>query len=141
MAAKELENLVRARVLKSEPGEQKEFDALVAAGDAALNDAEVAGLSDQGRFSRAYAAAHSFGLAALRWHGYRPDQKRYVVFQALPHTLGIEKEKVRILDKCHGQRNLAEYEGSFDADERLLKELIETARELRTAVRKLGPVQ
>lgn len=140
MALNELENLVRARLLKREPGEQREFDGLLAAGEAALNDADVAALSAQGRFSRAYAAAHAFSLAALRWHGFRPDNKRYIVFQVLPHTLGIEPELVRVLDKCHMQRNLAEYEGSFETDALLLKELIAAARKLRVAVCELGPV-
>ncbi len=138
MAAKELENLVRARLLKAEPGEQAEFDGLVAAGVAALRDAQIAGLSADGKFARSYMAAHSFALAALRWHGFRPDQKRYVVFQALPHTLGAAAELARVLDKCHQLRNLAEYEGRFEANERLTNELIDAVGWLQSAVGKLG---
>jgi hypothetical protein len=138
MAKTELENLVRLNVLKQEPREQRELEGLIAAGETALRDAEVSGISDQGRFLRAYAAAHSFSLAALRSHGYRPDNKRYAVFQALPHTLGIRPEIVRVLDKCHAQRNLAEYEGFFETDERLFAELLEAAHDLHKAVRKLG---
>ncbi|HRF07194.1 MAG TPA: hypothetical protein PL193_00895 [Xanthobacteraceae bacterium] len=62
------------------------------------------------------------------------------MFQVLPHTLGIKPELVRILDKCHLQRNLAEYEGSFETDALLLKELIAIAQELRARVRGLGAI-
>ena len=35
-------------------------------------------------------------LAALRWLGYRPAN-RYIVFQVLPHTLGLGPEVTREL--------------------------------------------
>lgn len=47
-------------------------------------------LSEDSQFMLAYGAAHSFSLAALRWHGYRSDS-RYLVFQCLQHTLGLDK--------------------------------------------------
>lgn len=46
-------------------------------------------LAFESRFDLAYNAAHSFALAALRYHGYRTD-KRFVVFQVLPCTLNID---------------------------------------------------
>lgn len=45
-------------------------------------------LAIESRFDLAYNAAHALALAALRARGYRSDN-RYVVFQALPHTLGL----------------------------------------------------
>lgn len=140
MTAKELDNLVEIQQLKKEPPEQKEFDGLLAAGRAALKDAQVAGLSFDGRFARTYDAAHSFALAALRWHGYRPNKIRYVVFQVLPHTLGTAAERVRVLGECHRRRNLAEYEGQFEIDERLMKELLAATNEIHDAVSKLGKI-
>ena len=106
----ELDNLVRVGVLKIEPGTQSEFDGLVRSGRTRLNDARNPTLSIESRFDLAYNAAHVLSLAALRWHGYRSD-KRYAVFQALPHTLGLEPNDWRVLDKGHQRRNLAEYEG------------------------------
>jgi hypothetical protein len=44
------------------------------------------------------------------------------------------------LDKCHSVRNLAEYEGHFDADEQLLKDLLRVTETVGQAVEKLGPV-
>jgi hypothetical protein len=75
----------------------------------------------------------------LRWHGYR-SENRYLVFQALPHTVGFPPAKWRVLDLCHTKRNLAEYEGSFDVDPKLLSDLLSGAQKLEAAVVALGPV-
>jgi hypothetical protein len=93
VSSKELDNLVEAKLLKAEPSDQAEFDGLFRSGVARLADSKIAGLSIDSRFSLAYDAAHSFALAAMRWHGYRPSNKRFVVFQALQHTLGIPRRK------------------------------------------------
>ena len=73
-------------------------------------------------------------LAALRWHGYRAS-KRYIVFQVLPHTLGLGPEVWRVLSKCHDVRNISEYEGDLDVDERMVVDLIAASR---TVAAKLG---
>lgn len=140
MSSKELDNLVRAGLLKSEPGEQEEFERLVASGKVRMADAGKQDLSRESRFTLAYDAAHALSLAALRWHGYRPNQKRFVVFPALQHTLGIKPEIWRVLDKCHQVRNLAEYEGRFEIDERLLSDLLAAVHLVEAAAAKLGPV-
>ena len=66
MTLAELDNLVKINKLKVEPPDQKEFDGLVASAKRRLQDAMVAGLSDEGRFSLAYGAAHALSLAAMR---------------------------------------------------------------------------
>ena len=140
MSSTELDNLVRIGSLKSEAADQKEIDALLDMGRTRLADAQVAELSPQSQFTLAYDAAHAFSLAALRWHGYRPDRTRIVVFQALQHTLGLQPEIWRILLKCHERRNEAEYEGIFEVDSQLLKDLLRTADLVRNQVEKLGPI-
>jgi hypothetical protein len=47
-----------------------------------LEDARLVNLSIEGRFTSAYNAAHAAALVALRWHGYR-SENRYTVFQCL----------------------------------------------------------
>jgi hypothetical protein len=42
----------------------------------------------------------------------------------LPHTLGLGPEVWRVLDKCHQIRNLGEYEGDLNIDERIVADLI-----------------
>ena len=126
MSSSKLENLVRVGHLKVEPGDQSEFDGLLASGQKRLADARNTALSSDSQFDLAYNAAHAFALAAMRWHGYRPD-KRFVVFQSLAHTLGLGPEVWRVLDKCHGTRNSVEYEGYVGVDQQLLTALLEAA--------------
>lgn len=83
-------------------------------------------LSAESRFDLAYNAAHALALAALRQQGYRSD-RRYLVFQVLPHTLGAPASIWRLLSKCHGERNQTEYEGLGEVDPVLLDGLIEAA--------------
>lgn len=47
-----------------------------------------------------------------------------IVFQVLPHTLGLGPEVWRVLAKCHDIRNLGEYEGDLNVDERIVTDLI-----------------
>lgn len=131
--SKELANLARIGKLAVEPGTYGEIDGLLASGSERLADARNAGLALSSRFDLAYNAAHAFSLAALRWHGYRSDS-RYLVFQALPHTLGLPAATWRVLAKAHEVRNIAEYEGHFSADATLLRNLIEAAEAVRAAV-------
>ena len=140
MTLENLDNLVKINQLKLESPDQIELDGMLNSAQRRLQDSQVEGLSEEGQFSLAYAAAHALALAALRWHGYRSDN-RYLVFQCLQHTLGLENEKWRVLDKCHKQRNLAEYEGHLEITPQLLHELIMITKELLTLVAGLGPVK
>ena len=102
-----------------------------------MKDAKVEQLSLEGRFDLAYNAAHALCLAALRWHGFR-SQNRYIVFQVLPHTLGLGPEVFRVLSKAHDQRNASEYVGKFDVDERLLLDVIAAAEKVAHKVKALS---
>ena len=125
--------------LKAEPTVAKEFARLRNLGLDRLKDAKSRSLRFASRFDLAYNAAHSMCLAALRWHGYR-SANRYIVLQLLPHTLGLGPEVWRVLSKSHDVRNLAEYEGRFEADERLLADLIAACDRVAEKVRELkGP--
>lgn len=126
--ASPLENLSGpGKSLQKEPPDAKEFAGLKRSGLARLTDAANAAISQESRFDLAYNAAHALCLAALRWHGYRPAN-RFIVFQVLPHTLGLGPEIWRVLDKCHKIRNLGEYEGDLNVDERLIADLIVACR-------------
>lgn len=137
MSSTELDNLVAIGKLKREPPTEREIAGLLDSAEARLTDACRADLTYASRFDLAYNAAHALALAALRRAGYRSDN-RYLVFQALSHTLGMEAPKWRVLAKAHERRNIAEYEGHLEQDDRLLAELIATARELQGALRPRG---
>ena len=139
MTLEKLDNLVKINRLKLEAPDQREFDGMVASAKRRLQDSRVTGLSDEGRFSLVYGAAHAISLAAMRWHGYRSDN-RYLVFQCLQHTIGLNTIKWRVLDQCHNVRNRAEYEGQLEISSQLLKELNEITLELVTLVESLGPI-
>jgi len=125
--------------LAKELPDQHEFDGLKRSGLARLQDVELAGLSLEGRFDLAYNASHALCLAALRWHGFRANH-RYIVFQVLPQTLGLGPELWRILAKCHDVRNLGEYEGNLNIDERLVTDLISACQAVADKVRRLGDI-
>src|ERR1700694_5419981 len=118
MTSPELENLVRIGKLKREPPTTGEVEGLRQSGEPRLADAERPELSIESRFDLAYNAAHVLALAALRRLGFR-SENRYLVFQTLPHTLGIAPATWRVLAKAHEKRNLAEYEGLLEVGERL----------------------
>jgi hypothetical protein len=114
-------------MLAAEPQDAAEFAGLRRTGINRLKDARNKTNSLEGRFDLVYNAAHALCLAALRHHGYRASN-RYIVFQVLPHTLGLGPEVWRVLAKGHDIRNLGEYEGDLNIDERIVADLITACR-------------
>lgn len=121
MSSENLARLAHAGQLKAEPPARKEFEGLVKLGRVRLADSRK-DLSLESRFDLAYGAAYAFSLAALRWNGYR-SENRYLAFQCLPHTLGLGAEHWRLLALCHERRNALTYEGVSSIDEKLLSGL------------------
>lgn len=136
MSLPALDNLVRAGQLKAEPRNEAEVRRMLAMANTRLADARLATLSPEGRFTSAYNAAHAAALAALRWHGYR-SENRYTVFQCLTHTLGWPAHRWRVLDAAHQKRNLAEYEGFLEIEDGAIEELSALVADLIADVAKL----
>ena len=136
MSLPELDNLVRIGQLKAEPRNAQESTRMLAMARTRLNDANSNKLSIEGRFTSAYNAAHAAALAALRWHGYR-SENRYTVFQCLTHTLGWPANRWRVLDAAHQKRNLAEYEGYLEVEESTVAEMCALVQSLIADVQKL----
>ena len=134
-----LENLAGpGKVLRQEAPEAKELAGLKRSGLTRLADAQKKSNSVESRFDLAYNAAHALSLAALRHAGYR-SANRYIVFQVLPHTLGLGPEVWRVLARCHDVRNRGEYEGDLQVDELLLADLIQACKSVAAALEKLPP--
>lgn len=131
-----LDNLVRTGKLKKEPPDEAEVEGLIRSGLARLKDAVNTTLALESRFDLAYNASHALSLAALRFRGYRSDN-RYLVFQTLVHTLGLRPEQWRVLDAAHRKRNAVEYEGVADVDEELVSAMVRVAGELAKRLDKL----
>ena len=136
MSQPELDNLVRIGQLKAEPRNAQEVARMLAMAQTRLSDAKLNKMSLEGRFTSAYNAAHAAALAALRWHGYR-SENRYTVFQCLTHTLGWHANRWRVLDTAHQKRNLAEYEGYLDVEESTVAEICALVQSLMTDVQTL----
>ena len=136
-----LENLAGpGKPLSAEDPNDAEIEGLLRSGHARLADARNETLSLESRFDLAYNAAHALCLAALRRHGYRA-RHRYIVFQALPHTLGLGPEVWRVLAKAHDLRNLAEYEGHVDVEERLVRDVVAACKQVSERLGRTGPPQ
>jgi hypothetical protein len=136
--SRELENLVRINRLKAEPASRSEFAGMVKSARRGLVDAQNTSLDPDSQFDLAYGAAHRLALAALRHKGYR-SENRVTVFQTLVHTLGSDKSDIQVFLRAHNERNLAEYEGRMEIDQRLLADLIRCTKKLAAAVGKLVP--
>ncbi|MEO7040890.1 MAG: hypothetical protein ABI035_01365 [Gemmatimonadaceae bacterium] len=129
-----LENLAGpGKPLRQEPFDEEEYAGLIHSGQVRLTDAQSPANSLESRFDLASNAAHALSLAALRYCGYRPAN-RYVVFQALQHTLGLGPSVWRVLTKCHDVRNRGEYEGDLDVDERLVTDLTTACKTVANAL-------
>jgi len=127
------------KALRKEAPDANEFAGLKRSGLARLKDAQKPANSAESRFDLAYNAAHALCLAALRYAGYR-STNRYIVFQVLPHTLGLGPEVWRVLARCHDIRNRGEYEGDLVDDERLVADLIQATRSVAAALGELPPI-
>ena len=139
MPSPKLDRLCGAGLLHAEPPAADEYAGLLRSGLARLRDARNASLARESRFDLAYNASHALCLAALRWHGYRPANKRFIVFQVLPDTLGLGPEVWRVLAKGHDQRNLGEYEGHLDIDERFVTDLVAACAQVAAKIDTLPP--
>lgn len=125
--------------LIAEPPDAQEFAGLCAAAAESFGDARNSGNRLGTRFLLAYTAAHAYSLAALRHKGYRA-RHRYIVFQALPHTLGLGPEVWRVLALAHDKRNLAEYEGHVEVTEQLVTDLLAAVAIVAKRVKALPPI-
>ena len=139
MSFQDLNKLVKSGELQILSVENRELQGLLKSAQLRITDATNTALSQDSRFDLACNAAHAAALAALRWHGYRCN-KRFEVFQYLEHTLNLDKTHTKIFVICHGRRNIAEYEGRLEIDDKLLEELINATQKLITRVTRLGPV-
>lgn len=136
MGADALSNLARIGQLKVQPADRAEFQRMLTQAKTRFKDAQLPHVSIDGRFASIYGAAHAAALAALRWHGYR-SENRFMVFQCLTHTLGWSAHRWRVLDSAHQKRNLAEYEGFVEIEESMVSELIQLVDDLINDVEQL----
>jgi len=137
MGAEALANLARIGQLKAQAPDMAEFQRMLTQARTRCADAQLLHVSVDGRFASIYGAAHAAALAALRWHGYR-SENRFTVFQCLAHTLEWPAHRWRVLDAAHQKRNLAEYEGFLDIEDSMVNEMVQLVKELIIDVEQLA---
>jgi hypothetical protein len=126
-------NLQRVGQLDVVPFSEDLLDRMLAATRSRLQDALRAENSFETRIDCAYTAIRAVADAALLRQGYRTSTSKLghhqTTLQCLTHTLGVQKQTVRILDGLRKQRNLTDYDGEPVTDA-LLKECLDQAEAL-----------
>ncbi len=137
-----LANLLKTGQLKEHPADAKEISQLLAAARRNLADARATTISAETRFDAAYKAITQTGLAALMAQGFRPDTNRpghhMTIIQTLGLTLGVEGQRVAVLDTLRRKRNLADYTGEHIDDTSVAACIEHAERLLQEAAAKLG---
>ena len=136
MSSDALSNLAKIGKIKAEAMNRAEIDRMLVMARKRFADSGYMQVSQEGRFTSVYNAIHGAALAALRWHGYR-SENRYIVFQSLGHTLAWPASQWRVVDAAHQKRNLAEYEGFLEIEESAITELRLLAEKLFADVDRL----
>lgn len=115
-----LENLLAIHKLQSFEPDPAGVRRLLASAGRNLADAGIAGLSPENRFDAAYKAILQCAMIGLWANGYRTSTSQpghhQTALQALPKTLGLERDVVIVLDALRKQRNLNDYEGDPVSD-------------------------
>lgn len=110
-----LENLLRIGQLKQHDPSVEEIQRLLQAARRNLADAHEKTISLETRFDAAYKAIMQGALVGLMANGFRPDTKKsghhVTVVQSLTKTIGLDNERVTVLDTLRHKRNLADYTG------------------------------
>ncbi|VXA98645.1 conserved hypothetical protein [Pseudomonas sp. 8AS] len=88
---------------------------LLEAAARSLADARLPGISPEGRFDMAYKAIMQAANAALQANGYRTLTSKpghhQTMIQSLPHSIGIDRQTMVLLDTLRKQRNVIDYSG------------------------------
>ena len=141
-----LENLVKIGRLKDHKPAPAEIRQLLDAAERNLTDSAATNISPENRFDAAYKALMQAALAALKSNGFTPDTKspghQAVTVQSLPKTIGINADRVAVLDALRSKRNQSDYTGK-EIDESSVdacrKEATRVLGEVRTWLDKNRP--
>jgi len=110
-----LDNLEKIGRLKPHVASKSEFADLLTAAHRNLEDARAENISTENRFDAAYKCVMQVALVALMAQGFRPDTKapghHQTVIQSLTKTMGLDAQRVAVLDALRNKRNLSGYTG------------------------------
>lgn len=131
-----LENLVGI-TLENLPADSLAIQKLVRSAQRSLEDAQLAKLSNEGRFDAAYRSIMQLAKAALQSQGYRVLTSRLGQHQTMLGTLkltaGLPAEEIAVLDVLRRKRNAIDYSGDLVQDS-MVAECIAKAQSLQKLV-------
>lgn len=132
-----LENLAKIGRLKPHSASKEDAAKLLTAARRNLRETSIPGLSPETRFDLAYKAVMQCGLLALLAHGRRPSTTEpghhATIIQTLPLTIGLDNERMIVLDKMRRMRNVNDYSGEIVSEEESAA-CIRSAQSLLTTV-------
>lgn len=109
-----LDNLVGNTLERIEP-DPAIIRRLLEAAERNRADARVEAVSQENRFDAAYKAIMQLANAALQANGFRTLTSRpghhMTMLQSLTRTIGLERERMIVLDTLRKQRNVSDYAG------------------------------
>jgi hypothetical protein len=128
-----LDNLVKTGQFKNHVPTSDEIQRLLRAIRRNLDDARVAGISDEARFDMAYRAIMQCSMIGAVASGYRPSTQmpghHQTMVQTLSLTMGVPKSVWLVLDVLRKKRNLSDYTGE-GTDPESVRECIAQAKSL-----------
>lgn len=128
-----LENLLALQRLQQVTPDKAAIARLVAAASRNLADAQLQALSADNRFDAAYKCLLQCAMVGLLAKGYRTSTSQpghhQTALQALPKSMGIEPERLVVLDTLRRKRNLSDYDGE-PVSEAMLATCLEEAHSL-----------
>jgi len=114
-----LDNLIGKSLERIEP-DSAAIQRLLEAAKRNIKDAELKGLSNETRFDTAYKAIMQLANAALQASGFRTLTSKpghhQTLIQSLVKTVGIETDRMIVLDALRKQRNVTDYSGDLVED-------------------------
>ncbi len=128
-----LENLAKTKSLDAVPESPDLALNKLASARKRLADAHIAHVSNETRFDAAYNAIRDVAEIGLLIYGFRTNARggghHQMAIQCLKHTLGVDDDRIQVIDGLRKQRHLADYEGDT-VTEAALSECIRQATRL-----------
>ena len=132
-----LEKYVENAWLRREPTSPQEITDQLGIVARSMNDAAVEGISDDLRFYTTFNAMLALANTALRASGYRTTNQQghhARTIETLEYTIGVDPKLIRKLLAFSKKRNVASYDSAGSVSNQELKDILNTAEELRDTV-------
>lgn len=111
-----LQNLLEIGQLKEHEATAEEIRLLLDAARRNLADSQVTAVSLETRFDAAYKAIMQLSMVALMANGFRPGSgagHHMTMIQTLPKSIGLDRQRIIILDALRRKRNVSDYMGGY----------------------------